>query len=168
MVLIALGGGWDGFLGTRASLMLDIVFTAMFLVIPVLGWSVWLAKYRHRYTLHKQIQLILASVLAVTVVLFELDMRVNGWRERAEPSPYYGDAAGGWVWWALYIHLAFAVSTALLWAIVVVRALRNFDRTPTPGPHSAWHRRWARVAAIDMTLTAVTGWIFYWLAFVAA
>ena len=29
------------------------------------------------------------------------------------------------------------------------------------------HRRMARLAALDLLLTAVTGMIFYWLAFVA-
>jgi uncharacterized membrane protein YozB (DUF420 family) len=166
-VALLADGGWDGFLHTRASLMLDVVFTAMFLVIPVLGWSVWLVKYRGAYELHKRIQLALVGVLAVTVFLFELDMRVHGWRERAEPSPYYGDGAWSLVCWSLYIHLAFAVSTAVLWTLVTARALRNFEDPPRPNSHSVWHRRWGQLAAIDMLLTAVTGWIFYWLAFAA-
>ena len=32
--------GINGFLGTRASIMLDVVFLAMFLVLPVLAWSI--------------------------------------------------------------------------------------------------------------------------------
>ena len=48
--------GIDGFLGTRASLMLDVVFVAMFAIIPALAWSVWLVKYRQNYLLHKRIQ----------------------------------------------------------------------------------------------------------------
>jgi hypothetical protein len=43
----------------------------------------------------------------------------------------------------------------------------NFPCPPAPGPHSPWHIRWAKVAAIDMLMTAITGWLFYWLAFVA-
>ena len=35
-------GGINGFLGTRASLMLDVVFLAMFVVVPVLAGSVYL------------------------------------------------------------------------------------------------------------------------------
>ena len=33
--------GIDGFLGTRASWMLDVLFLAMFAVVVVLGWSVY-------------------------------------------------------------------------------------------------------------------------------
>ena len=37
--------GIDGFLGTRASLMLDVVFLAMFAVIPTMAVSVHLVKH---------------------------------------------------------------------------------------------------------------------------
>lgn len=157
--------GIDGFLGTRASLMLDVVFLAMFAVMPVLIWSIWLVKYRQRYTLHKRIQLALAAVLAVAVTGFELDMRINGWQHRAVESPYFHN--GGLVFVVLYVHLFFAITTTALWIIVIVRALRGFPVPAAPSPHSSSHLVWAKLAALDMGLTAFTGWIFYWLAFVA-
>jgi putative membrane protein len=87
--------GFSGFLGTRGSLMLDIVVVAMAVILPVLAYSIYLVRVRRRYELHKRIQLVLAVVLLVTVVLFEADVRINGWRDRAEPSPYYdGDVRG--------------------------------------------------------------------------
>jgi putative membrane protein len=160
--------GIDGFLGTRASLMLDVVAVAMLAVLPALACSVYLVKYRGRYALHKKIQLALGAVLLITVALFEADMRVNGWRDRAAASPYTGhEGSIDWVVIALCVHLFFAVTTALLWVAVIARALRHFDNPPVPGPHSAWHRRFGPLAAVDMLCTAVTGWIFYWLAFVA-
>jgi len=63
--------------------------------------------------------------------------------------------------------LSFAVPTLVLWIVVVVAALRKFSRPPAPGPHSRWHARWGMIAAVEMLMTAVTGWVFYWLAFVA-
>ena len=158
----------DGFLGTRASLMLDVVALAMLVVLPVLAASIWLVRYRRRFALHKRLQLALGVVLLITVALFEADMRVNGWRARAEASPFIGhDGSTDWVVVALGVHLCFSVTTALLWLFVIVQALRNFPVPPVPGQHSLWHRRLGYAAAIDMLLTAVTGWIFYWLAFVA-
>ena len=74
--------GIDGFLPFshgRASFMLDVVFLAMFVVVPVLALSVWLVKKRRNYRLHKLLQVTLASVLLAAVMLFEIDMRVNGW-----------------------------------------------------------------------------------------
>ena len=149
--------------------MLDVVFVAMFAVVPVLLWSWYLVRVRRNYSLHKRIQLTLAGILLVAVTAFEVEIRINGWRHLAEASPYYGDAnSPGWVLRWLWIHLCFAVSTFVLWLVVVIRALRNFSSPPTPRPHSVSHRFWGRLAAIDMCCTAVTGWVFYYLAFIAS
>lgn len=155
--------GYDGFLGTRASLMLDVVFLAMFALLPVLAVSIWLVRSHRRFVWHKRIQLALASILGITVLVFEIDIRWHGWRERAMESPYYPQPVG----LSLAVHLVFAVSTALVWAWVVGRALARFPVPPEPGPHSPSHKFWGWLAAIDLTLTSLTGWVFYYLAFVA-
>jgi putative membrane protein len=152
----------DGILGTRASLMLDVVFLAMFAVLPVLAWSVWLVKSRRNFVLHKRVQTALSVILLLTVALFEMDMRLNGWRSRASASPFFPDI----VMPLLYVHLFFAVTTAALWSFVVIQAYRHFPQPPTPGSYSVRHRFWGWLAAIDMVLTALTGWTFYVLAFV--
>ena len=51
--------------------------------------------------------------------------------------------------------------------LVLWEALARFPADPAPGSHGPRHRRMARLAAADLVLTAVTGTIFYWLAFVA-
>ena len=159
--------GLDGFLGTRGSLMLDVVVLAMALVVPVLAWSVRLAQ-QGKYALHKQVQIILASVLLLAIVAFEVDLRVfTDWRERAAPSPYYSSETWSAAWLSLVVHLFFAVPTFLLWIVVVVRALRNFPKPPAPSEHSGAHRRFGKLAGVGMFGTAVTGWVFYYLSFVA-
>ena len=162
--------GISGFIpGSRGSLMLDVVFLAMFAVVPLLVVSIYLVKYQRRYGLHKRLQLAMAVVLLIAVLLFELDIRVNGWEARAEPSPYF-DASNKWSCPAgvsLIVHLSFAVPTLLLWIYVVIAALRNFSRPPAPGLHSRAHSLTGMIAAAGMVLTAVTGWLFYWLAFAA-
>ena len=160
--------GIDGFLGTRGSLMLDVVFLAMFLVVPLLAWSILLAK-RGQLVLHKKVQLTLATVLLLAVTAFELEMRIVGWELRAEPSPYWSSTDwNDWVHYSLAVHLFFAIPTALLWLVVVIRALRQFPKPPAPNHHSSSHRFWAALASFEMFMTAVTGWIFYWLAFAAS
>jgi hypothetical protein len=45
-------------------------------------------------------------------------------------------------------------------------AWRRFPNPPHPSEHSRFHLFWARLAAVDLCLTAVTGTLFYWVAFV--
>jgi putative membrane protein len=163
-------GGIRGFIpGSRGSLMLDVVFLAMFVVVPVLLASIYLVKYQRNYAAHKVLQIVTATVLLVAVLLFELDMRLHDWTLLARGSPYF-DPVHKWTspaGIALLIHLAFAVPTLVLWIAVVVGALKNFSHPPAPGTHTRWHRQFGMIAAIGMVLTAVTGWLFYWMAFVA-
>jgi putative membrane protein len=156
--------GWDGFLGTRASFMLDAVCVAMVAVMVVLAWSIRQVRVHRNFQLHKRVQLALAALLAVVLVAFELDVRINGWQERAAGA--IGGEPGRAVFAALVIHLLFALTTVALWTIVIVRALRRFPNPPVPNEHSRFHRRFGWLAAIDMLCTTITGWIFYFLAFV--
>jgi putative membrane protein len=156
--------GIDGFVGTRASLMLDVLCLAMLGVVIVLAWSVYQVKFRRRYRLHKWTQIVLGAVLLVVVILFEIDIRLHGWEVRAVGG--VGGRPADIVWYALYVHLVCAVTAILLWPTTIFLALRNFADPPAPGPHSRVHVPLARLAALDMVLTAATGWIFYWVAFV--
>src|SRR5437762_5634615 len=94
--------GISGFVpGSRGSLMLDVVFLAMFVVVPLLAASIYLVKYRRHYALHKRLQLAMAAILLVAVLLFELDIRINGWQQRAtgtpdQPGSPYFDPAHKW------------------------------------------------------------------------
>src|SRR6478609_8701638 len=109
--------GISGFVpGSRGSFMLDVVFVAMFVVVPLLGLSIYLVKYRRQYAWHKRLQLTMATVLLIAVLLFEVDIRINGWEQRAGPSPYF-DPGHKWTspaGFALLVHLSFAIPTLLL------------------------------------------------------
>jgi hypothetical protein len=158
-----------GFLGTRGSLMLDVVFLAMFAVLPLLALSIYLVKQK-KYAQHKLINLILGIVLLIAVLAFEIDMRFfTDWELLAVKSPYF-DEQHKWTsiaGLALMIHLCFAIPTLLLWIYVIVQALRKFPSPPLPGEHSQAHSKTAWLAAGGMFMTAITGGTFYYLAFVA-
>lgn len=160
--------GIEGFLPWRGSFMLDVVVVAMLAVLPLLAWSIQLAKQK-RFALHKAVQITLATVLLAAVTLFEVDMRLTGWVDRAKDSPYF-QTDHKWSCPAgvsLLVHLCFAIPTLLLWIYVVAQALRKFPSPPSPGPHSAAHRRFGKLAGIGLFMTAMTGWAFYYLAFIA-
>jgi putative membrane protein len=163
--------GVDGFLGTRASLGMDIVLVGLITLLPLLGWSIGLAR-RGAYATHKRLQLFIAVVLLAAIVAFEIDVRlVSDWKLRAAGGVVWGGRPNPWwpagVMVALGIHLVFAISTLVLWVWVLWEALARFPTPPAPGGHGPRHRGMARLAAIDLLLTAITGSVFYWLAFVA-
>lgn len=150
---------------SRATFMFDFVVVAMVGVLPVLTWSLYVVKYQKNYVLHKWIQVGLASVLGVTVLAFEIEVRTHDWWQHTEASPYSGTTLFNVV---IGVHLFIAISTTLLWIATITLALRKFPIPPAPGEHSMTHLRIAKVAAAGMYLTAVTGWTFYWMAFVAS
>jgi putative membrane protein len=161
--------GWSGFLPGRASFMLDVVVVAMFFVLLALSWSVYAVKYRQMYRSHKAMQIILSTSLFVVLVLFETDVHyISNWMERAGASPYFdASTRSGLVVYSLWVHLFFAITTFILWFLILLRAVYRFPSPPSPNQHSREHALWGKIAAIDMVMTTVTGWIFYWLAFIA-
>ncbi len=147
--------------------MLDVVVVAMGFAIPALFLSIWLVRQRKLYRHHKVIQLTLATILGLAIILFEIEIRCFGWRDRAVASEFWQDGPfNDAIDMALVTHLMFAVPTFLLWIVVVIRAWRGFPRPPTPGDHSKAHRFWGRLGAAGLTLTTVTGWWFYYVSFV--
>lgn len=154
-----------GILPFRGSIMLDLVFLAMFLVVALLVVSIALAK-RGALQWHRNLQLTMAIVLAIAVVAFEVDMRfvTKNWRTLAEASPFYDSGA---VDTALAIHLCFAIPAPLWWIAVITGALRNFPKPLSPSAYAARHRWMGWIGVGLMVATSVTGWAFYALAFIA-
>lgn len=154
----------QGLLPTRGSLVLDMIVCVIGLALIVLAFSIYSVRIRRNYALHRRIQIALSMVLLAAVIAFEVDVRfLTDWRAAASKSPFYDS---GWVDRILWIHLTFAIPTPLIWGWILIRAWRGF-RPLEPGAHSRFHRRWGWIAAILMTMTVVTGWLFYWTAFVA-
>ena len=160
----------DGFLGYNTSFMLDAVVCALLLVVPILAWSIYLVKVRHQFQLHKQIQLGLGLALLLAVTAFEVDLHLvqGGWEnvvaKREQPL---SAAEMEFVTNLLRVHLIFAGSTPILWGITIGYALKRFPKPPLPGEHSPLHKKLAWLSTIDLTLTSVTGIVFYYFAFVA-
>ena len=155
----------NGFLPTRGSVMLDFVSVAMLAVAVVLCFSIYQVRYLKNHKLHRTIQLTTALVLVLALVAFEIDVRFyTDWRKLAEPSPYF---ESGTVHIALWIHLAFAIPTPFIWGFVIWLALTRFKENFEAADFNRFHRISGRVAAAFMLATSVTGWIFYYLAFIA-
>jgi putative membrane protein len=145
--------------------MLDFVALAMLGVTLVLAYSIYQIRVKKRPHRHRNIQIGTAIVLTLALIGFEVDVRfISPWRELAELSPYY---ASGQVDRWLMIHLVFAIPSPFVWGYVIVMGLRRFKTGFNQGTYNRTHRILGRIAAAFMFLTAITGWIFYYLAFVA-
>lgn len=160
----------DGFLGFRTSFMLDFVVSALVLIVPVLIYSLYSVKIRRNYTLHRKLQLLLGIVLLAAVGAFEIDLQwvQRGWTNVvAKREVPLTPEQFAFVRLVLRVHLVFAISTPLLWAVTIILALRRMPSPPAPCPHSNLHKNLGWVSTIDIVLTSVTGLIFYYFAFVA-
>lgn len=156
-----------GFLGYRSTFMLDFVVTALVLIVPVLLLSLYLVKAKRNYAAHKTLQLILAAVVLVAVIAFEVDIRVHGgWREIVTSARTLSDEQLETVKQTLYVHLFFAISTPLLWGTTIVLALKRMPTPPAPCEHSQFHKTLGWLAVIDLVLTSATGLLFYYRAFI--
>lgn len=160
----------NGFLGNKASFMLDFVVVALVLIVPILLFSLYSVKVQRRYALHRNLQLLLGFVLLIAVGAFEFDLHFiqGGWEKVvAKHEPPLTPEQLGTVRTLLRVHLIFAISTPFLWVTTIALALRRFPNPPTPGPHSRLHKLLGWLSTVDITLTSVTGLVFYWFAFVA-
>ena len=161
-----------GFLGNDASFMLDVVVCALVLLVPLLLASVSLVKFRKTYLLHRNLQIALGAILLLTVAAFEIDLQWvhGGWLNIANrpgrPPRLQGDHLAV-TQTMLRVHLIFAISTPVLWALTLVLALRRYSNPPLPGRHSRLHKALGWWSVVDLIITSLTGLVFYWLAFIA-
>lgn len=146
---------------SRANFLMDFVVLAMAVIVPIMIGSVILVRYKKDYNLHKKIQIALGSILGLTLIVFELDVRLNGWRHLAEASPYYEN----FVFPSLFVHLFFAIPTFFLWLVTIIGGIKRYN--PKNPLNTGFHKKMGRYSAFFMLGTTVTGWIFFWLAFVA-
>jgi hypothetical protein len=160
----------SGFLGYQTTFMLDFVVCALALVVPLLLYSLWLVKVRRNYLGHKRLQIALGLILLVAVTAFEVDVQLvhGGWenivaRQPLDEVQLAAKISGVRPW--LLVHLLFAVTTPVLWIITITLALRRFGKNPRPGAHSRLHATLGWASTLDITLTSITGLLFYYVAF---
>ena len=140
------------------------------LIVPILLFSLYTVKVRKNFTLHRNLQLLLGIVLLVAVAAFRSRSAVaGGLAGRSQQRGAEADSR----------EARFRCKTALCpsgvrdhHAVLVDRddyvfALRRFPNPPQPGPHSRLHKTLGWLSTIDITLTSVTGLVFYYFAFVS-
>ncbi|MDH5680476.1 MAG: DUF420 domain-containing protein [Spirochaetota bacterium] len=153
----------EGFLGTRADLLMDIIIVII-VIPPILMWYSFRFVPRNKLKIHKNLNLANLAIVLVVVVLFELDVRSSGGSGAfVKLSPYAGR---GFLEVLLYFHIAVASITFISWLVLGLLSWKRFA-TALPGSFSGSHRRWGQGTFLGLLVTAITGVALYVLVFVA-
>jgi hypothetical protein len=151
----------ESFLGQRGDALIDVGMLSIVAVVPILLWSWALARNR-AWVLHKKVQLATAVVLGIVVLLFELDLnRKGGIFAITSTSPYAGSATlNAWIW----THTALAISSSVVWLLLVIASLVKFPNPPLPAAFPT-HRYFGRLGMCLMLGSGVTAIPMYYYGF---
>jgi uncharacterized membrane protein YozB (DUF420 family) len=152
----------DGFLGTRADLLTDLI-TVGYGVIPLALYLSSLLARRGARRLHRNLQCALLVLLTVILILFEANIRMRGGSDALFVSSSF--AATPLLRFVLLSHLAIAISTYLAWLALTVVSWRRFESS-LPGGFSGFHRRAGIAVILGNLATAMTGILLYVVGFV--
>lgn len=152
----------ESFLGQRGDALIDIGMLSIVAVVPVLIWS-WLLARQKSWVKHKQVQLTTAVVLGIVVLLFEVDLNQKGGIFAITAGSAYAGSGvlNFWIW----THTAFAISSTLVWLLLVVASLIKFPKLPVPAAFPT-HRYFGRLGMVLMLLSGITAVPMYYYGFV--
>jgi uncharacterized membrane protein YozB (DUF420 family) len=152
----------SSFLGARGDALIDIGILSIVAVVPILLWS-WRLARQQQWVLHKRVQLATATLLGVVVLLFEIDLnQMGGIFAVTAGSAYEGTATlNFWIW----IHTAFAISSTVVWVLLVAASLIKFPSPPEPRFFTT-HRYFGRLAMVLMLGSGATAIPMYIYGFV--
>jgi putative membrane protein len=155
----------NGFLGTRADFLMDIV-VVVFAVLPFLElWAISLVR-KGEHDRHRRFQVGALVLILVAVVLFEVDIRLSGGTVAfMKDSPLQGTT---FLRVFLITHVLIAITTFTAWAVHDVKSWRRqrADVPSLPGDWSAKHRRVGKRIYVGIVLTSITGIALYVMGFV--
>ncbi len=152
----------QGFLGTRADILTDLI-TVGYGLIPLILYLSSLRARRGEYRLHRNVQCICLAALTVILVLFEVNIRMRGGSDALYVASSFAETPILRI--TLLVHLAIAVSTYLGWLGLTVASWRRFELT-LPGSFGSLHRTLGRWIIAGNIATAITGAWLYIVGFV--
>lgn len=152
----------NGFLGTRADLLMDLVLIGI-LITPILMLYAFSLAKQKRFVAHRNLHVTLISILILAVILFELDIRLSGGSEAfLSGSPY---AETKFMKVLLTFHILIAIASFTTWIGLETQSWKSF-REALPGNFSYRHIQVGWVVYSGVVVTAITGLGLYILGFV--
>lgn len=152
-----------GFFGTRADVLMDVVFVSTLATPFVVAWGIRFARQRD-FRRHRAVQTTLLAVLLVAVALFEVDLRLSGGSGSLMKGSSY--AGTGLLRGVLLAHVLANVVTFFTWLVLVVKSWRRFETPELPGTWGATHRRLGRFVFAGLVFGAVSAVVMYVMGFV--
>ena len=152
----------QGFFGTRADLMMDIVIVAFMIIMPILFVS-WRKARANNYATHSKIQIGLSIVLAIAVILFETDLKLSGgMAELTKDSVYFDtNTLNYWMWG----HTLVAIITTLLWIVLMTLSIKKFKLPPKTNAFRNVHRPLGFTTMAFMYATGLSSFPLYYYGF---
>ncbi|MCH9813003.1 MAG: DUF420 domain-containing protein [Epsilonproteobacteria bacterium] len=148
----------DGFLGTRGDFIVDLVITVSGFLPFLMLFTFYLAA-KGMYTLHRNLQILLFIVVVGLVVALEYDIQFGGLAEISKMTPFKDSVA---LLFVFAIHLFFAITSFGGWLWLLIKSSKRY-----PKHFEFNHKKWGKLIFADVVLTAITGWILYWMTFAA-
>jgi uncharacterized membrane protein YozB (DUF420 family) len=152
-----------GFLGSRASILMDTILVVILLLPFILIWSIGLVR-KGQHELHKQVQAILLCAVLIAVIIFELQIRLSGGSGSLIKGSRFADNV--YFLTLLYSHIAISVWTFTLWTGNILHANIQWKNKTLPGQARIRHRLIGKIIFIGTCLTAISGFAVYLFAFV--
>ncbi len=153
----------QGFFGTRADVLMDVVFVSTLATPFIVVWGIGFAR-RGDFRRHRAVQTTLLAVLLVAVVLFEVDVRLSGGSGSLMKGSSY--AGTGWLRGVTLAHVLANVVTFFTWLVLVVKSWRRFETPALPGTWGPRHRLLGRLVFAGLVFGAVSAVVMYVLGFV--
>ena len=153
----------QGFLGTRADMLMDVILLAVVLVPFALLFS--FRKVRggnHSY--HKRMQATLFWIVLTAVVLFETNIRLSGGSGALIKESAW--VAGLPFKVLLYTHILVAVLTFSTWGVVLYISGKKRKKQALPGSFTPSHKTIGKAIFGGSIFTAISGVVIYTFGFV--
>jgi len=151
----------DGFFGTRADLIIDVV-VVMFALWPFILFAIiWLAA-NGKFQAHRNFHFVVFACAFLLVLALEIDLRFSDLLIEIKQTPMYSST---WAKTIFAIHLVVALFTFISWVSLLIRSSKRFKKQ-LPGEFSQQHKFWGKLIVTGLVLTSITGIALYIVVFV--
>ena len=152
----------DGFLGTRATFMIDIIISFLVVLPIIIMISISLAKRDFKINQFIQIFLLITTIGALALFAYSVHY-VEGFESLIQQSGVGAKEA----FVVLIVHVTMVVITILIWFLTLFHAINDGRRRALPGVYSESHKRAGRRVLFGIIIMAITSISIYWILYIA-